>query len=170
MRAAILLLLAAGGAHAVGFRAIVSPLTTQADAKASCVAQGGTLAKVATLADLALVQQLSCNPLEVWVGAEDSAQEGEWVWQDGSALSDADAIWSDDATPWRTAAQDCAVGAPDGAGWKIFAHDCVCCDDEPHLLPFVCQIGSLETNEMVRCPHREPCTLNPKSETLNPKP
>jgi len=89
--AALLLLLLAAGADAMAFRAVVYPFLTQPDAKASCIAQGGTLAKV-NKESLASVEALTCLDA-AWVGAEDTATEGTWVWQDGSALSKDDDMW-----------------------------------------------------------------------------
>ena len=156
MRAAILLLLAAG-AHAVGFRAIMSPMMKQADAKKSCVAQGGSLAKLATLEDLGLLQELTCradgHPSQVWVGAEYSVTEGEWAWLDGSGLSVTDEIWGDRQPGSDVRAdegiEDCALAGTDGDyymnGWKLYN---VSCDGRSGTFPFVCQIDSLETNEV----------------------
>lgn len=161
MRAAILLLLTAG-AHAVGFRAILSPMMTQPDAKKSCVAQGGVLAKLATLEDLALLQELTCSeaaagPRSVWVGAEDRATEGVWVWQDGSGLSVTDEIWAESHPDYGSPVgiNDCALAedylhGPEMArnGWKLYSVACASSDGTPGLFPFVCQIDSLETNEV----------------------
>ena len=163
MRAVILLLLAAG-AHAVGFRTILSPVMKQADAKKSCVAQGGVLAKLATLEDLGLLQELTCSEStgiqsQAWVGAEDRVKEGEWVWPDGSGLSVTDEIWADRQPGSDAAAnrgiEDCALAAKYAYNedatrdsWQLYDEVCERSDGVPHLFPFVCQIDSLETNEV----------------------
>jgi hypothetical protein len=182
MRAAILLLLAAGAASAPwrGFRAILSPMMTHADAKKSCIAQGGQLAKLATLEDLGLLQELTCHeaahsPHDVWVGAEDSVEEGEWVWPDGSGLSVTDEIWADRQPGWNyrgtedQGTEDCARAQkrggpgedPSHSDWELY--DVVCdrrdsVSDIAHfdLSAFVCKINSLEVIP-------KPSTLNPKS-------
>jgi len=92
MRAALLLLLLAAGTDAAGFRAVISPLMTQADAKRSCVAQAGFLATISasSIQEVSELMNSARTPVYgVWVGAEDRATEGEFVWQDGSAASDA---------------------------------------------------------------------------------
>ena len=169
MRATILLLLAAGAASALwrGFRAILSPMMTHADAKKSCIAQGGQLAKLATLEDLGLLQELTCHeaalsPYQVWVGAEDSVKEGEWVWPDGSGFSATDEIWADrqpgsyERGTEDLGIEDCARAQKMGGAGDSFRNDWELYDEvcdrrdrvsDLHyedLSPFLCKINSLE--------------------------
>lgn len=44
-------------------------------------------------------REASNNTARVWVGAEDNAIEGRWVWPDGSELSDTDEIWAASIMP-----------------------------------------------------------------------
>jgi hypothetical protein len=60
-----------------------SPLDYNA-AEAHCVAQGGHLASIHSMSENAMVHDL-CTPSECWIGYNDIATEGTWVWSDGSA-------------------------------------------------------------------------------------
>ena len=168
MRAAILLLLFAAGANAAGFRAIVSPFMTQADAKTSCIAQGGSLAKLSN-DNIEIVSNLftgfgddegwaSATTIPeagrgAWVGAEDRVAEGTFVWQDGSSASDA---------PWRTGepndheSEDCVATAKWWSStWELYDISC------ESMLRFVCQIDSLDANEIATVDSKEATTASP---------
>jgi len=81
------------------------------------------------------------------------------VWPDGSGLSVTDEVWADrqpgtDAEFYKEL-EDCARAAKKGNRWQLYDEVCdrrcqmgdeVCEGD--HLFPFVCQIDSLETNEV----------------------
>jgi hypothetical protein len=168
MRKAIALLIFVAGANAAGFRAIVSPFMTQADAKASCIAQGGSLAKLSN-DNIETVSNLfagfgddvgwcnvGTNPQAgsgAWVGAEDRVTEGEFVWQDGSSVSDA---------PWRTGEpngfgdEDCVATAKWWSGsWELYDISC------SSMLRFVCQIDTLGANEIATVASKEATTASP---------
>jgi len=156
MRTALMLLLLAAGTNAAGFRAIISPLMTQADAKCSCVAQVGFLATISAsnVQEVSELLNSARKPLYgVWVGAEDRATEGEFVWQDGSAAFDA---------PWYPGEPDSGRGTDEDCvsmgqwwatwglpSWELYDSRCEA------MLPFVCQIDSLEGNEMAMVTSRE---------------
>jgi len=170
MCAALLLLLAAGARRvdAAGFREILFPLMTQTDAKASCVAQGGFLAKLSAsnLQEVtALISRgrFTIIPQEnvtsekwswrhaAWMGAEDRATEGEFLWQDGSAASDAP--WAP-GEPNSNGDQDCAMlanweGYPWLSSWQLWDWSC------ESTLRFVCQIDSLDANEVATVTSKE---------------
>jgi len=159
MCAALLLplLLAAGARRvdAAGFRAIISPLMMQTDAKASCVAQGGFLATVSA-GNFQEVSELFSGSFTIlddnvtwferhafWIGAEDRANEGKFLWQDGSAV--VDAKWAQSDSLWGD--EDCAIVAHLNKpgqlpGWYVYDFSCEA------MLRFVCQIDSLDANEM----------------------
>jgi len=145
LRSAALLLVFATHAHAVGFRAIVSPYMTWEDARISCVAQGGSLAKLPSLvSDLSTIQTLSCLEF-AWVGATDEATEGTFKWLDGSTLPLGDIMWGTGqpgATEIFSGQEDCVMLGWVGDPNKL--HDAPC---EEHF-PFVCQINTLTSNEI----------------------
>jgi hypothetical protein len=78
----------------VGERAVVDPSTGHcyirvppslsfASAKLGCVQLGGHLATITSSSEQAVVASLNDNTIaEVWIGASDSAQEGDWRWID----------------------------------------------------------------------------------------
>ena len=55
-------------------------------AEASCVTHGGNLASIHSMEDNALISAL-CGSEECWIGFNDIAQEGTWVFSDGSAAN-----------------------------------------------------------------------------------
>ena len=151
----------------MGFRAILAPLMTQADAKASCVAQGGFLAKISASNIQEVSELISGDSFTIpeddnvswkqrhasWIGAEDRATEGEFVWQDGSAASDAP--WQPgEPNSWKGLNEDCAMLARWRAPWLFFGWKLV---DVPceKTLRFVCQIDSLDANEMATVTSKE---------------
>jgi hypothetical protein len=168
MRAAIVLLIFADGANAAGFRAIVSPFMTQADAKASCIAQGGSLAKLSD-DNIETVSNLFAGfgddegwgnggsiPVDgrgAWVGAEDRVTEGAFVWQDGSSASDAP--WFP-GEPNQIGNEDCVATAKWWSGsWELYDISC------ESMLRFVCQIDSLGANEIATVASKEATDASP---------
>lgn len=167
MRAAILLLLLAAGANAAGFRAILSPFMTQADAKTSCIAQGGELAKLSA-SNIEDVSDLfagagdgsygtSTLPEEghgAWVGAEDRATEGQFVWQDGSSASDAP-WFSGEPNQFEGSNEDCVATTKwFSQSWELYDIQC------ESMLRFVCQIDSLTANEIATVTSKEATTAS----------
>ena len=143
LRSAALLLVFAAHAHAAGYRAIVSPYMIWEDARISCVAQGGSLAKLET-SDLATVQTLSCLEF-AWVGATNKSTEGNFKWLDGTALPSGDIMWGTGqpgATEIFSGQQDCVILGWVGDPNKL--HDAPC----KEFFPFVCQIDALDFNEI----------------------
>ena len=167
MRAAIVLLLLAAGANAAGFRAIVSPFMMQADAKASCISQGGILAKLSD-ENIEMVSNLFAGfgvdgwgntgtipeaGRGAWVGAEDRVTEGVFVWQDGSSASDAPWFLGE---PNQRGSEDCVATAKWWSGsWELYD---ISCDS---MLRFVCQIDSLDANEIATVASKEATTASP---------
>jgi hypothetical protein len=168
--AALLLLLLAVGARrvdAAGFREIVSPVMTQADAKASCVAQGGLLAKISASNLQEVSELISRGSFTIpedwyyrhaaWIGAEDRATEGKYLWQDGSAAADAPWDRGEPESDWHGKhhglQEDCVILAnwrnPWLFGWKMSDWRC------EEMLPFVCQIDSLDANEIAAVASKE---------------
>ena len=145
LRSAALLLVFAAHAHCEpGYRAIVSPYMTWADAKDSCIAQGGSLASLVP-GHLSMVQTLSCLEF-AWVGATDAVTEGTFLWQDGTTLPSTDIMWGagqPGATEGiYTGHEGCVVLGWVGDPEKL--HD-VPCDQ---YFPFVCKIAGSNTNEI----------------------
>ena len=81
------------------------PLDWQA-AENHCVSYGGHLASVRTMSENSMVHDL-CTPNECWIGFNDKAVEGTWVWSDGSPSDFA--TFPDGKPPWNP-------GEPNGLG------------------------------------------------------
>ncbi|XP_042560807.1 ladderlectin-like [Clupea harengus] len=82
----------------------VSTARTWAESESHCVAMGGNLASVHSIAEYSFIQELIRKRTQgaprTWIGGYDAAQEGLWFWSDGSRF---------DYTNW-------APGQPDNAG------------------------------------------------------
>ncbi|MCC7108518.1 MAG: CotH kinase family protein, partial [Deltaproteobacteria bacterium] len=102
-----------------------------AAAAAHCAAQGGTLAVVDSEAEWPAVHAASVELLggvDAWIGLDDTADEGTYLWADGSELS-FDAWAPGEPNDWGDA-EDCAEARPDGQWNDLF------CDAE---LPSLCE-------------------------------
>ncbi|XP_030636628.1 ladderlectin-like [Chanos chanos] len=61
----------------------VSTLQTWAEAEKKCLTLGGNLASVHNAAEDDFLKKLA-NNTRIWIGAYDAAQDGLWLWSDGS--------------------------------------------------------------------------------------
>ncbi len=104
---------------------------TFAVAVANCAARGGTLAVVDSAVEWDAVFAASVEALgaiDLWIGLDDAASEGSFVWADGGALTDAP--WAPgEPNDWNDS-EDCAEARPDGLWNDLF------CDA---ALPSICE-------------------------------
>ena len=72
-----------------------------------CKAWGGDLASLADAQELSFVTTNNPDSFNVWVSATDGAEEGTWVWADGSILETTSDLWGPEQPNGGTAA-NCA--------------------------------------------------------------
>ncbi len=99
---------------------IAADRVTWKQAEATCVAWGGHLASIANSAEDTFVYNLQAPCAGIygsWIGMTDEAQEGKWVWSDGTPFS---------YTKWQSGEPNNNGGNEDygrngGAGWNDLA-------------------------------------------------
>ncbi|KAM9335513.1 type-2 ice-structuring protein-like [Symphorus nematophorus] len=113
------------------FRYIPTSMTW-ADAERNCQALGGNLASVHSTAEhdviQNMIQSITGTHQLTWLGGYDAAQEGTWLWSDGTPFTFS--YW-DVGQPDNRASANCLL-MNFGAAKKL--------DDQPcsYLKPFVC--------------------------------
>ena len=73
------------------------------------------------------------RPHSVWSGANDNGKEGHWIWDNGEAVSMAEAPWGNDQPNNEKEDEDCAIMY---AGSNYSMNDQRCSKGKP----FICQI------------------------------
>ena len=73
-----------------------------------------------------LIQNLSINNILFWIGANDIASEGNWVWMNGERASSSELIWVSGQPNNHGGKQDCAVvsGYPGSNVGRAFDNPC----------------------------------------------
>jgi hypothetical protein len=107
------------------------PVTWE-EAAASCAARGLALARVdsATQSRALYEEAMKANKVPWWIGMNDRAVEGTWLWHDGSAVGET--FWKKGEPDNSTCNQDCAVLK---SGSKGRWHDTHCAQRRP----FICR-------------------------------
>ncbi|KAK3779299.1 hypothetical protein RRG08_042000 [Elysia crispata] len=89
-------------------------------AQKSCAFSGGTLAmpKTKDVNDFLLQEMRRLNITQpMWIGMNDKAEEGTWIWQDGSEVES----WGNiDTDIWRAGWEDCVALDPNDGRWHDF--------------------------------------------------
>ncbi|XP_031417447.1 ladderlectin-like [Clupea harengus] len=69
----------------------VSTARSWSKSESHCVAMGGNLASVHSIAEYHFIQELLRKRTQgtpgTWIGGNDAAQEGLWIWSDGSKFN-----------------------------------------------------------------------------------
>ncbi|CAL1526613.1 unnamed protein product [Lymnaea stagnalis] len=96
------------------------------DAQASCQLIGGLLAKVTTRTQLLDSTINVDNYISVWIGANDKAVEGTWIWEDRSVATELYELWSKSKKEPSnsTANEDCADIYKDDDELDMFDDPC----------------------------------------------
>ena len=118
-----------------------------ADAQAACAAQDMRLASLETSAEGGEFAQAlgGLTTDDIWLGANDQAVEGEWVWdggaqfwqgnQNGSSVGEAFVAWANGSPDNSGNGEDCAIINPNTEAWAdrscAGAHAYVCEDTAP---------------------------------------
>ncbi|KAK7499638.1 hypothetical protein BaRGS_00009290 [Batillaria attramentaria] len=105
----------------------------QLDAVSRCEEDGAKLVRVKTTEVYSIVQQIvndaSCTDF-IWIGADDRAVEGQFVWSDGTSLTRGAVIWRAPSEGYAGAGENCVC-----VSTTQLLVDCAC--HHPHS--FICQ-------------------------------
>lgn len=102
-----------------------------AQARAFCQSRGADLLQLASAAEEQWVYDAVTEPGSIWLGANDSAQEGDWRWPDGTAVSAGFSDWTDGQPNDSGGGEDCAVLHSGMGQWNDVACSSTSFDSAP---------------------------------------
>lgn len=109
----------------------------RAAAQAFCAGRGANLVELDDANEEAWLYEYVVETGSIWIGLNDIAQEGEWRWQDGSALGSGYASWASGQPNDSAPGEDCAVLHSGMGEWNDVACDVTAFGSDP--LSFVCE-------------------------------
>ena len=114
------------------------------DAEEFCISKGGHLASVASHFHWhrlqSFIENLGLNTQSIWLGGTDEAEEGEWVWTDGSKWSEE--YWNP-TEPTNSSHQNCLDS------WKSVWYDDSCQSPFMSICSLPTKIGLTSKTQVV---------------------